>query len=40
MKKIKIISFLLVLCAIAITDIFSGCTKIEKGFISPYQQYG
>ena len=39
MKKIKIISFLLVLCAIAITDIFSGCTKIEKGFISPYQQY-
>lgn len=39
MKKNKIISFLFVLCAIAITDIFSGCTKIEKGFISPYQQY-
>lgn len=39
MKKNKITFFLFVLCAIAITEIFSGCTKIEKGFISPYQQY-
>ena len=39
MKKNKIIFFLFVLCAIAIADIFSGCTKVEKGFISPYQQY-
>lgn len=39
MKKTKFISFLFVVCAIAITDIFSGCTKVEKGFLSPTQQY-
>ena len=39
MKKIKFLPFLFVIGAIAITDIFSGCTKIEKGFIIPYQQY-
>lgn len=39
MKKNKFISLLFVLGAIIITDIFSGCTKVEKGFISPTQQY-
>ncbi|MEO6136774.1 MAG: hypothetical protein ABIP35_16585 [Ginsengibacter sp.] len=39
MKKNKFIPFLFLVGAIAIADIFSGCTKVEKGFISPYQQY-
>lgn len=39
MKKIKFLPFLLVIGVIAIAGVFSGCTKVEKGFISPYQQY-
>ena len=39
MKKNKIIFFLFVSGAVILTEFFSGCTKVEKGFISPYQQY-
>jgi len=38
MKNKKIIG-VLVLISILSVELFSGCTKIEKGFISPYQQY-
>jgi hypothetical protein len=29
----------IILGAFLLIEIFSGCTKVEKGFISPYQQY-
>lgn len=38
MKNKKIGTFFCLIC-IVFTELFSGCTKIEKGFISPYQQY-
>lgn len=38
MKNKKIIFFSLFVSMLAM-EIFSGCTKIQKGFISPYQQY-
>jgi hypothetical protein len=37
--KYKKINLLVILGTIGLMELFSGCTKIEKGFISPYQQY-
>ena len=39
MKTIKNINLLLLLIPLVFTELFSGCTKVEKGFISPFQQY-
>lgn len=39
MKKSKIFYFVIAVCAIFVSDLFQGCTKVEKGFISPTQQY-
>lgn len=37
--KYKKINLLVILGTIIMMELFSGCTKVEKGFISPYQQY-
>lgn len=39
MKKNTIIYLAFVFCALIATEFFQGCTKVEKGFISPTQQY-
>lgn len=39
MKKNRNIILAILLSGIVLTEFFSGCTKIEKGFLSPYVQY-
>lgn len=39
MIKNRLLYFSIAVCAILFGDLFQGCTKVEKGFISPTQQY-